>query len=330
MNQVELAFFLIVIAGFLQGTFGIFIKNVAPLKWENFWAIFSFISYLLAPVIFAFVQVQNLFPILFSLPFDSVILPLIFGCLWGIGSVIFGLCVIRIGVSLTYSIVLGLVTLLGAILPIFINNITFAPQALAFLIIGLSIVPIGVFISGYAGVIKEKKLNPKNKASIAGILLAVISGIFSSFLNVGFVFGKDISLHAQKMGVAEIDASALVLLVVVFGGFVTNFGYALYLMFKNNTVRVYKKLQAKIFFSILTASLFWFGSVALFGVNSIKLGSLGPSVGWAILFSLSIVISNVWGIKFGEWKGVAKALLLQFTALGLIIVGVVFIALSAL
>jgi L-rhamnose-H+ transport protein len=249
---------------------------------------------------------------------------------WGIGAILFGLCVIKIGVALTYSIVLGLVAVIGSVLPIFINHISFTPQAFIFLLIGLLIIVSGVFLSGFAGVLKEKIRNPKQSIALDGIILAVISGFSSSLLNVGFITGKDISLHAQKFGVPDINASSLVWLVVLFGGLITNFGYAFFILIKNKTFRVYKRLTRRLFLPIFISALFWYATFALFGIGSVKLGSLGPSVGWAMLISLSIVVSNVWGIKFKEWKGgVKKALKLQLGALGLIIVGVAFVTLSA-
>ena len=329
MDQTQLAFFLIAIAGFLQGTFGIFIKNTAPLKWENFWLIFSTLSYLVGPLIFAYFQIPNLFQILPIIPPDLVYLPLLFGMVWGIGSITFGISVVKIGISLTYSIILGLVTLLGTILPIFINNITFNPRALTFLIIGLSVILTGIFLSGYAGVLKDKILNPKAKLALGGIILAVISGLFSSLLNIGFVTGGGISLYVQSLGIQSENASSLVALVVLFGGFLTNFGYAVHLLIKNKTIYLYKKLNTKVFLPIFISSLCWYGTFALFGISSAKLGNLGPSVGWAILISLTIVISNIWGIKFGEWKGVKKAFNLQLIALKLIILGVIAVAFSA-
>lgn len=329
MDQIQLAFLLIIIGALLQGTFGIFIKNTAPLKWENFWAIFASIAYLFGPLLFAFFQVENLSAIVSSLPVNSAFLPMLFGMIWGIGAITFGICVVRIGISLTYTIILGLVTLIGSILPIFINRVTLSGEAVTYLSLGLLIIIGGVLLSGYAGVLKDKILKPQIKPPLGGILLAFVSGIFSSFLNIGFVLGKDISLYATQTGVPDTNASALVWLVVLFGGFMTNFGYAVYLLLKNKTLTVYRKLSMRTFFPILVSGGFWFGSFALFGIGSTKMGSLGPSVGWAMLISLSIVVSNIWGIQFGEWKGVKKALNIQLSSLGLIILGAILVAFSA-
>jgi hypothetical protein len=37
----------------------------------------------------------------------------------------------------------------------------------------------------------------------------------------------------------------------------------------------------------------------------------------------------MWGIKFGEWKGTKKALKLQITSLGFIVLGVILLTFSA-
>ena len=70
--------------------------------------------------------------------------------------------------------------------------------------------------------------------------------------------------------------------------------------------------------------------ITLVGIAANKLGSLGPSIGWAMLLSLSIVISTVWGIKFGEWKNSKVAFKYQLNALTVIVFGVIMIALSGL
>src|SRR3989344_1349803 len=330
MDQMQIAFFLIILGAILQGTFGIFIKDTKPLKWENFWAIFSVVAYLLGPLIFALFQIQNLSFILNSIPRDIVYLPLIFGMIWGIGAILFGICVVKIGVSLTYSIILGIVTLTGAILPIFINKISLNLESGTYLSVCLVIVTTGIILSGYAGVLRDRFLKIGNRASLSGIMLAVISGIFSSFLNLGFVTGKDINAFAIASGVSDTNSSALVWLIVIFGGFIVNFTYALYLLSKNKSFYVYKKINIKVLLPVLTSGVFWFTSFALFGIGSTKMGTLGPSVGWAILLSLSIVVSNTLGIKFGEWKSTKKALRIQLVALGLIILGVILVSYSAL
>lgn len=326
---MELAFGLVILAGFLQGTFGIFIKNTAPLKWENFWGIYVSLAFVVGPVIFAKILIPNFDQIIFSIPREYLYLPLLFGAIWGLGNILFGISIVRIGLSLTFSIVEGLVILIGSIMPIFINQALLSSAAFVFLIIGLLIIISGVALSGYSGMLRGKSQKEPYKNMKVGIIIAVLGGIFSSMLNIGFVTGKNVALFAQQSGANIDNSSSLIWVVVIFAGFLVNIAYVIYLLFKNRSLYIYKKMTWRNFFAITAAALFWYASFALFGIAAGKLGNLGPSVGWAILLSLSIIISNLWGIKFGEWKSSRKALNYQLASLLLIIFGIIFIASSA-
>lgn len=328
MNEI-LGFILVLVAGFALGTFAIFLRYMSPLKWENFWGLYVIVSLILGPIIFAFLLIPNFFQILPLVPINLLVVPMLFGAIWGVGNVLFGMSVVRIGLALTYTIILGLVTLIGTVLPIFINHTYISVQAQYFLALGLMIIMLGIILSGYAGVLRSG-LGRLNKSLAVGFTIAIISGITSSTLNVGFVSGAGIAKIVHDEGISLANASSLIWVVVLFSGFLVNIGYVLYLLVKNKTASLYKKMTTKILLAVIAAGTLWYVSFALFGLSANMLGNLGPSVGWAMLISLSIVISNVWSIKFGEWKNSGKALNMQLKSLGLIIIGIVSIAISVL
>ncbi|MDO8618483.1 MAG: L-rhamnose/proton symporter RhaT [Candidatus Daviesbacteria bacterium] len=328
MNEFT-GFLLVLIAGFTQGTVGALLRYTKPLRWENFWGIYVFLAFVVGPVMFAKLLIPNFDQLIFSIPPEYLYLPLLFGAIWGLGNVLFGISLVRIGLSLTSSIIIGLVVLLGSILPIFINHVVLTPSSLIFLIAGLVIVITGVGLSGYSGMLRDKGQNV-GKGIVSGIIIAILGGIFSSMLNVGFVTGKNIALLAEESGVSNDNSSLLIWVVAIFAGFLVNIVYVIYLLFKNKSLNVYKKITWGNILTISAAAIFWYASFALFGIAAGKLGKLGPSVGWAMLLSLSIIISNLWGIKFGEWKNSKVALGFQLKSLGLIILGIVLIAISAL
>lgn len=330
MNETVFGLFIVIVSGFLQGSFALFLRYMKPLKWENFWGIYSLIALFLGPVLLAIVLVPNFSDALFSIPPTDFPLPILFGALWGIGSILFGLSVIRLGLSLTYTIILGLTTAIGTILPLFITRAPLKEQTLLLLVLGLLFVMSGIILSGYSGILRDKKQNISTKDMLGGLTLALISGIFSPMLNVGFITGKPIALVAQNYGASVSNSTALVWVIVLFAGFLMNISYVTYLLFKNNSVNLFKKINSKILLAVSASGIFWFASFALFGIASVKIGKLGPSIGWAILISLSIVVSNIWGIKFGEWKNSKSALPYQIKSILLIVIGVGLIAASAL
>lgn len=330
MNETVLGLFIVIVSGFLQGSFALFLRYMKPLKWENFWGLYSLIALFLGPVLTAMILVPNFSKSLSSIPLTDFPLPILFGALWGIGSILFGLSVIRIGLSLTYTIILGLTTAIGTVLPLFITRAPLKEQTLLLLVLGLIFVISGIIFSGYSGILRDKKQNIPTKGVAVGLVLAFISGIFSPMLNVGFITGKPIALVAQNYGATAVNSTALVWVIVLFSGFLINISYVIYLLFKNNSVSLFKKINSKILLAAIASGIFWFGSFALFGIASVKIGNLGPSIGWAILISLSIVVSNIWGIKFGEWKNSKSALSYQMKSILLMVLGVGLIATSAL
>lgn len=46
----------------------------------------------------------------------------------------------------------------------------------------------------------------------------------------------------------------------------------------------------------------WMGGVAVYGAAVSQLGSLGPSVGWALIQSMAIMAGSLVGLLTGEWQ----------------------------
>jgi L-rhamnose-proton symport protein RhaT len=317
-------------AGFLQGSFALFLKKMYPWKWENFWVIYSLVAFFLFPFVWALIAIPNLVDILFSLTPDSIVVPLTFGAMWGIGSVLFGLSVVRIGVTLTYSIIISMTGVLGTIIPLFLNRTLPPFQTLVILTTGLLVMLLGLLISGYAGALREKRQKEgktsHSKTYWIGLMIAIVSGIMSPMLNVGFSSGKQISEVALKFGASASNATLPIWVVVLFGGFLINIGYALYLLFMNKSFVFFLYPNIRPTVSAILSGLFWFGGIGLFGIATVALGSLGTSVGWAILMGSMIIVSSFWGIVTGEWKGTRKALQVQVASVLILVVGIVIIA----
>ncbi len=323
LNGIVLA----LLAGLFQGTWALFLKYTGPWKWENFWSVYSVVALIAFPVLWTAVAVPNFVAILFSVSSVDLLVPLIFGSIWGISSVLFGLSVVRLGLSLTYSVVVGMSALIGTVSPLFINGIFPAGNVLIAFVAGLLAMLLGIILSGYSGYVKEKKFSKvqktTSKAYLHGLLIAIAAGFMSPMLNVGFVYGNQISETAIKFGASINDATLPVWIIVLLGGFVPNIFYAVYRLFKNNTLKLFLSTKPKAALSATVAGLLWFGAFGLFGISTVLLGNLGASVGWAILMGSMIIISNGWGIFTGEWKAAKKPLAIQLASIFILIVGIV-------
>ena len=307
--ELFLPFLLLIFASFFQGTFGLGMKYMNPMSWESWWVVHVLVAMILFPMIWAIIAIPDLFEIISNSPKDAIYLAMLFGFLWGIGGIMFGVSVPYIGLSLTMGIVMGLAGSAGSLIPLFqIENFT-SQSSFPYIIGGLLISLIGVAITAKAGIERDKLLNSDNKSSniIKGILIAVTCGLLSSLLNVGFANAAPIADKAQEYGVIARNSSLAAWVVVLWGAFIMNFGYSIFLLIKNDSWKTFSLKNAKNAYKwSFIAGFCWFAALGVYGQGAALLGEIGPVIGWPILLGLSLIISNYWAYRAGEWKNASK------------------------
>ena len=307
--ELFLPFLLLIFASFFQGTFGLGMKYMSPMSWESWWVIHVLVSMILFPMIWAYIVIPDLFDIIASSPKDAIYSAMLYGFLWGIGGIMFGVSVPYIGLSLTMGIVMGLAGSAGSLIPLFqIENATSQPS-FPYIIGGLIISLIGVAITAKAGIDRDKLINSSSKSKniLKGLLIAVTCGLLSSLLNVGFANAAPIAEKAQEFGVITRNSSLAAWVVVLWGAFIMNFSYAILLLFKNNSWSTFSlKNSLNAYKWSLIAGFCWFAALGVYGQGAALLGEIGPVIGWPILLGLSLIISNYWAYNAGEWDNALK------------------------
>ena len=307
--ELFLPFLLLIFASFFQGTFGLGMKYMNPMSWESWWVIHVLVAMILFPMIWAYIVIPDLFDIIASSPKDAIYSAMLYGFLWGIGGIMFGVSVPYIGLSLTMGIVMGLAGSAGSLIPLFqIENATSQPS-FPYIIGGLIISLIGVAITAKAGIDRDKLINSSSKSKniLKGLLIAVTCGLLSSLLNVGFANAAPIAEKAQEFGVITRNSSLAAWVVVLWGAFIMNFSYAFLLLFKNNSWSTFSlKNSLNAYKWSLIAGFCWFAALGVYGQGAALLGEIGPVIGWPILLGLSLIISNYWAYNAGEWDNAQK------------------------
>ena len=307
--ELFLPFLLLIFASFFQGTFGLGMKYMNPMSWESWWVIHVLVAMILFPMIWAYIVIPDLFDIIANSPKDAIYSAMLYGFLWGIGGIMFGVSVPYIGLSLTMGIVMGLAGSAGSLIPLFqIENATSQPS-FPYIIGGLIISLIGVAITAKAGIERDKLINSSSKSKniSKGLLIAVTCGLLSSLLNVGFANAAPIAEKAQEFGVITRNSSLAAWVVVLWGAFIMNFSYAVLLLFKNNSWSTFSlKNSLNAYKWSLIAGFCWFAALGVYGQGAALLGEIGPVIGWPILLGLSLIISNYWAYNAGEWDNAQK------------------------
>lgn len=317
MNPLLLSLLLILLSGFFQGTFGLGMKRFSPV-WEAYWLVFSIAGMLVIPVIWAGLTVPDVGGAIKSLSLAEGLTTTFFGLCWGITALMFGISIKYLGVSLSFGIAMGISAAVGSLVPLFrIRDFTVHPST-PYIIVGNVILLIGVYLITRAGQIREKMQSDemKEKALMQGgkffrigLILAIFSGIGSSLLNIGFVSADPAVKAAVAQGAKPQNASLVAWIVVLSGGFIASLVYCIYLFIKNKSFRVLRdRTEVKrILKWSLTTAVLWFAALGIYGQGAALMGEMGPVVGWAMFMALALIISNLWGVYSGEWKGAGKS-----------------------
>jgi L-rhamnose-H+ transport protein len=157
------------IGGFASGSFYMPFKKVKGWSWESYWLIGGLFSWLIVPPIAAWLTIPNFWDIIAQTDGSTLFYTYLFGLLWGIGGLTYGLGVRYLGVSLGSSIILGLCMVFGALIPSIYYQ--FNPEAgkdtigmIAgsnwglTVLAGLLVCVVGIVLCGRAGTMKEREL----------------------------------------------------------------------------------------------------------------------------------------------------------------------------
>src|SRR5579863_4892616 len=90
--------------GALNGGFTFPMKRVKHWRWGNMWLVFGFFGLLFLPSAIALLAVPHLFSLYAAVPDRTLRWALSLGLSWGVGSLLFGLGISALGLSLGYAV----------------------------------------------------------------------------------------------------------------------------------------------------------------------------------------------------------------------------------
>ncbi|MCB9769728.1 MAG: L-rhamnose/proton symporter RhaT [Candidatus Omnitrophica bacterium] len=332
-----LGVFLHAVGGLAAGSFYLPFKKVKGWSWEVYWIIGGVFSWIVTPMAVAYSLNPRLFEIIANAPSRALLGTFGFGVLWGIGGLTFGLTVRYLGLSLGYALALGLCAAFGTLIPPLADGTLpglFQDASGLTILSGVGVCLFGIALSGRAGMVKEKELSDEEKAETIqefnfakGVWVAIFCGIMSACMAFAFQAGKPIAELAISMGTSDIWQNTPVLVVILWGGFATNFLWCLFLIVKNKSggeftnFRDFPWLTNFIFSAI--AGTVWYFQFFFYGMGTTKMGQFDFS-SWTLHMAFIIVFSNLWGILLHEWKGTSAR------AKNLIVAGIVVLILSTI
>jgi L-rhamnose-H+ transport protein len=353
--QVILGVIFHFIGGFASGSFYIPYKKVKGWAWESYWIVGGIFSWLIVPPLAAYLTIPGFADIIKQSSASVLGITYLFGVLWGIGGLTYGLGVRYLGVALGSSIILGLCMVFGAVIPSIYYDVFPKEGKDTFTMLvgsnwgltvmaGLAICVIGIIICGKAGVMKEKQISAATTTDPhaiemkteykfgLGMLVAIVSGVLSACFNFGLEAGKPMAETANSIWQGAnprqgnfLFQNNVTYVVVLWGGLTTNFIWCMILNARNKTFGNYTNKKTPLLknyiFSALAGTT-WFLQFFFYGMGESKLGNGASS--WILHMAFIILVANMWGLVLKEWKGVSKKTITT------IIIGIITIIVSVL
>ena len=321
--EILIGLLVIALGAFCQSSCYVPINKIRPWSWESYWLVQGVFAWLVLPFLGMLLAVpagHSLGGMFAAAPSFNIWMTVLFGVLWGVGGLTFGLSMRYLGVALGQSIALGTCAGLGTVmgpllLQVFFPETDPISQLTAAVIIGVVVTLAGIAIIGVAGSMKARSLSPEEqKAAVKdfnfprGLAIALLCGLMSGCFNVGLEFGAGINFgDATDPMFRTLPATFLVTL----GGFATNAAYCLWQNGRNGTWGDYRDGSVwanNLFFCILAGALWYsqFFGLAL-GKGFLTSSPTLMTLSFCILMALNVVFSNLWGIILKEWKGCSRA-----------------------
>jgi L-rhamnose-H+ transport protein len=234
------------LGGLASASFYVPYRGVRRWSWETYWLVGGFFSWLIAPWLLAALMTRDLFQVLSETPSKTIFWVIFFGLLWGIGGLTFGLTMRYLGLSLGMAVVLGLCAAFGTLMPpvfsgVFFTQVLGTPSGRVILS-GVFICLLGIAAAGIAGIFKEREMSPAEKKAVIkefdlrkGLGVATLSGVMSACFAYGLAAGSPIKVLTLQHGTATLWQGLPVLVVVLIGGFTTNFLWCITLNIRNKT-----------------------------------------------------------------------------------------------
>lgn len=344
------------IGGLASASFYIPYRGVKKWSWETYWLAGGVFSWIIAPWVLAAILVPELGSILSNAPAEALLWAYIFGAMWGLGGLTFGLTMRYLGIALGMAVALGYCAAFGTLMPpIFSGEITSIVRETSgqVILFGVAVCLAGIAVSGMAGMSKERELTDEQKKAtirefsfVKGILVATFSGIMSASFAYGLAAGDPIADLAKESlsrhNRADLWQNLPVLIVVLLGGFTTNFIWCVMLNVKNRSGHEYftaerttvaemaategvatwdadelarpggstvttserVPLLSNYLFSAI-AGVTWYLQFFFYSMGQTRMGKYEFS-SWTLHMASIIIFSTLWGIVLREWKGTSK------------------------
>ena len=293
------------------------IEKVKRWSWETTWAVAGFFSWILLPIgvsLFLLPDFQSFYA---SMGPHLLLKVALFGAMWGIGNVSYGLTMRHLGMSLGIGVAIGVTLVVGTLIPPLLHGqaaMLFTTRSGQLTMAGVLVALIGVATVSYAGHQKELQLTGETREFNVklGLLLAILCGIFSSGMSFAIDAARPMEAAALQLGVNPLYAALPSYVIIMGGGALVNMSYCFIRLVALKRISLRADLaqpSATLMRNGLLAAaggIMWYLQFFFYAWGAANVPQHLAYVNWMLHMSMYVLCGGLVGLALGEWAGVGS------------------------
>ncbi|MBJ7221284.1 MULTISPECIES: L-rhamnose/proton symporter RhaT [unclassified Brenneria] len=309
-------------------------KKVRHWSWESMWSVGGMVSWLLLPWAVSALLLPDFWGYYASFSAATLLPVFLFGAMWGIGNINYGLTMRYLGMSMGIGIAIGITLIVGTLMTPILNGkfgVLIGTAGGRMTLLGVLVAVIGVAIVTYAGRLKERQMGIQAEEFNLkkGLMLAVMCGIFSAGMSFAMDAAKPMHETAATLGVDPLYVALPSYVVIMGGGALINLGFCFIRLatVKDLSVKADFSVAKPLLISNLLLSalggLMWYLQFFFYAWGHAKIPPQYDYMSWMLHMSFYVLCGGLVGLILKEWTSAGRR------PVGVLSVGCVVIILAA-
>lgn len=289
------------------------IEKVKRWSWETTWVIAGIFSWVLLPLLVSRILLADFFSFYSIIPGHVLVLTFLFGCMWGVGNVSYGLTMRYLGMSLGIGVAIGVTLVVGTLIPPMAHGrlgSLLATRAGHFTIAGVVLALLGIAVVSWAGHQKEQRMGIQTEEfSVSkGLLLAILCGIFSSGMSFAMDAARPMAVAAQQAGVKPLYAALPSYVIIMGGGALINFSYCFFRLLFRQELSLRRDLAEPQRILLRNGGMaacggiMWYLQFFFYAWGQANIPVHLAYINWMLHMSLYVLFGGLVGLALGEWR----------------------------
>lgn len=293
------------------------LKKVKKWSWETMWSLAGLFSWLILPWTVSYILLPDFWAYYGSFSLATLLPVFLFGAMWGIGNINYGLTMRYLGMSLGIGIAIGVTLIIGTLMTPVLQGkaaLLIGTPGGRMTLLGVLVAVVGVAVVSYAGYLKEKSLGIKAEEfnMRKGLILAVMCGIFSAGMSFAMSAATPMHEAAAQLGLNPLYVALPSYVVIMGGGAIVNLGFCFIRLASRRDISIRADLSVakpllitNALFAIL-GGVMWYLQFFFYAWGHASIPPEYDYMSWMLHMSFYVLCGGIVGLLLKEWLGVGR------------------------